>query len=99
MVSRLAGDRKKLDEQLFEEEYAKLKGEAERKYSLIPKFYSKVRYPWIQCNTTIVHDELVVHILVYSCLLTHSHPVMTKFCSKSSVKMPGTYTTIYVIYK
>lgn len=31
------------DERLFEEEYTKLKGDAERKYALIPKFYSKVR--------------------------------------------------------
>lgn len=38
----LAGERRKEDERLFEEEYTKLKGETERKYALIPKFYSKV---------------------------------------------------------
>ena len=92
----LLEERKKVDERLFEEEYAKLKGDAKRKYSLIPKFYSKVRCPWIQCNTTINTHELIVHIVVYSSLLTHSHLVMTKFCSRSSGKMPGTCTYNYM---
>lgn len=36
-------DKEKRDEELFEEEYTKLKGQAdEQKYALIPKFYSKV---------------------------------------------------------
>ena len=36
-------DKGKRDEELFEEEYTKLKGQTdEQKYALIPKFYSKV---------------------------------------------------------
>lgn len=42
-VSLSVGDKGKRDEELFEEEYTKLKGQTdEHKYALIPKFYSKV---------------------------------------------------------
>ena len=35
-------ERRKEDEQLFEEEYTRLRGEAEKKYEHIPRFYCKV---------------------------------------------------------
>ena len=35
-------ERKKEDERLFEEEYTRLRGEAEKKYEHIPRFYCKV---------------------------------------------------------
>ena len=35
-------ERRKEDERLFEEEYTSLRGEAEKKYEHIPRFYCKV---------------------------------------------------------
>ena len=42
LVGNFEGEKKREDERLFEEEYTKLKGEVERKYALIPRFYAKV---------------------------------------------------------
>lgn len=68
------GERKKEDEQLFEEEYAKLKGETEKKYALIPKFYSKVscllnvllRYPaiWLVYGDHTCYSTVCEHACV-----------------------------------
>ena len=41
-VSLSIDERRKEEERLFEEEYTRLRGEAEKKYDHIPRFYSKV---------------------------------------------------------
>ena len=44
----LVEERRKEEERLFEEEYTRLRGGAEKKYEHIPRFYCKVGHviPW-----------------------------------------------------
>ena len=61
-----AEEKKKEDERLFEEEYAKLKGKTEKKYALIPKFYSKVRCSVNGNRPRVLHQTpQVVCISIY----------------------------------
>ena len=103
-----AEEKKKEDERLFEEEYAKLKGKTEKKYALIPKFYSKVRCS-VNGNSTMADLEystklpkLCVYPYTLVCTFplhrTCSRPVMTRSCSRSSERTRGVSTSVLAVH-
>lgn len=92
MIPCLVGEQRKEDERLFEEEYTKLRGEAENKYTHIPRFYSKVSRNVVD-QATIILCVIIIY-MYYVCL---SLLVMIRYCSRNSEKMLGIQCGMYCL--